>query len=70
MIPHGAFRSPLSKRENGKYHKQKQQRQQATSIIIIISHHVYIAIMFFVAQSGALIRNVMEKKAERERTVL
>lgn len=59
MIPHGAFRA-IIKGISGKYHKQKQQRQQATSIIIIISHHVYSAIMFlfFVAQSGTLIRNV------------
>lgn len=69
-FPMGHY-EPLSKgmRKKKKYHKQKQQRQQATSIIIIISHHVYIAIMFFVAQSGALIRNV-RKRGEGKRTVL
>lgn len=58
------------KKENGKYHNQTQQWQQATSIIIIISHHVYIAIMFFVAQSGALIRNGARYGRGGKKTVL
>jgi hypothetical protein len=55
----------LSKKKRdreGTNHNQTQQWQQATSIIIIISHHVYIAIMLFVAQSAALIRKRCTRK--------